>query len=591
MHNKTLEGWCKSQKLCAILRSHRFSEIVMPSSLIHFPALHWASLCAASGIQDVILSPGSRSAPLSLAFARTSGIRCTVIADERVAGFVALGMAEQTQKPVIVVCTSGSALLNLAPAVSEAHFRQIPLLILSADRPPELIGQQDGQTIFQENALGKHTKAFFQLPTRTNETVEFRHSLRIFQEAMLLLHEHPRGVVHINCPFREPFYPDAQEINIQTSLQPWARFEASDISTGHFQNRFLAALPQHPRVLIVAGQGTPPQGLWLPPQVPLVADIISNCQHFAQSIKHHDLFLSASSSLQPLRPNVLITFGQSVVSKNLKQFLRSAPINTHWHIQAHGDVPDTFHSLTHLARMPLDEFWQNVPAFEENKAFYEAWHMANQAVADIQMSSFEQEWTEFTAIAHTLAQLPDQSCLHLANSMAVRYANFLGLSSKQKQVIVYANRGTSGIDGCLSTAIGQAKANSERLHFLLVGDTAFFYDLNAFWQDNLPKNLRILLNNNQGGGIFQFLPDARKQRELEKFFVVPHTRQAHGVAAEYGLSYQSAKSLFELKHALPTFLAPHSGLQILECFSERDRNLAFFEQHKALIAQKMRSLA
>ncbi len=558
----------------------------------NFPALHWAGLCAAAGISHAVIAPGSRSAQLSIAFARTKGLYCEVIADERVAGFTALGYAEALSKPVVLVCTSGSALLNLAPAVSEAFFRNIPLLVLSADRPPELIGQQDGQTIFQENAFGKHVKAFYQLPTRCSEPDEFEHSVRIFQEALLLLKEAPKAPVHINCPFREPFYPPVQSVQ-SAELLPWCVLNQRHLFKDNLKMLFSQALKDtDERILIVAGQETPLRDgireklqALMPLHVPVIADVISNYGFLKQSIQHQDVILSSPALDKVFLPDMLITFGQSVISKNLKLFLRNAPIKTHWHIQESGLVADTFKSLTHIVRLPLADFLAEITHFKGNKSYFENWQRAERTVADFHQVAFLQEWTEFAVIARVMEQLPNGSCLHLANSMAVRYANFLGLGAEQKQIKVYANRGTSGIDGCLSTAIGHAKATPDRLHLLLIGDTAFFYDQNAFWQNNLPKNLRILLNNNQGGGIFAFLPDARKQPELQDFFVAPHQLNAANLSVSYNIKYLSAKNFEELDAALPVFFAQE--LSILECFSDAAKNLDFFVRYKANVANKI----
>lgn len=526
------------------------------------PIWNIAHICHKHGIENVIISPGSRSAPLTLAFVRHKHLNCKVVADERSAAFIALGIAQQTGKPVVLVCTSGSAAYNYAPAIAESYFQQIPLLVLTADRPPEWIDQLDGQTIRQNNIYGKHVKENYTLPVDLSHKDAVWHVGRVVSEAINLSKTFPPAPVHINAPFREPFYPpiqnqDEEDINslsdnqikydndikiieqihsrpkIRTQnwlelLEVWNNTEEKLIVGGqmHYNERLISAL----------------NGL----EVTVISDVISNLHTVKNSIQHQDVFLMNRENLEELRPDLLITFGKSVISKNLKKFLREYRAVEHWHIQPAGQVADTFQSLTKVVPLNPSYFFRKVlekqTRFAESyrqSFFVDNWRGTDAEIKKLNTTFFEEQpFSEFEAVKMLMEKLPERSNFHLANSMSVRYANYLNLDKEiHKQVEVFANRGTSGIDGSTSTAIGHAIADEEKLNILLTGDVAFFYDRNAFWNDYLPKNLVVILLNNYGGGIFKMLPDCTKQPEVDEFFVVKQPLQAKKLSEEFELEY------------------------------------------------------
>jgi 2-succinyl-5-enolpyruvyl-6-hydroxy-3-cyclohexene-1-carboxylate synthase len=581
-----------------------------------------AEICAQHGITDVILSPGSRSAPLTLAFARHPAYRgkLRVVPDERAAAFIGLGIAQATRRPVVLVCTSGTAGLNYAPAVAEAYFQQIPLLVLTADRPPEWIDQLDGQTIRQRDLYGAHAKGTFDFPADTSHADAKWHAERMMSEAITLTAAFPAGPVQVNIPLREPFYPKAGE---EMGYENTVKIIRDDQSNAVLPPAEILDLRQQlraaSRVLVVAGQQANNDSLTAAlyefaeaRRVPVVADTIANLSD-VPAVRRQDIFLAGLSKEQKeaLRPDLLITFGQSLISKSLKLFLRDAAPTQHWHIQPAGPVADTFRRLTRVIRVQPAAFFQQLTAFETKDYNRSAgsnpplsandeedsassttasktevsWQQADAVAAAFLADFFATEgqpFNEFSAFHQALAALPDGTALHLANSMAVRYANIIGLPAG-KQIDVFANRGTSGIDGCNSTAVGAALAQPDRPVVLLTGDVAFFYDRNAFWHNYPTPNLRVVLFNNHGGGIFRMIDGPRQQPELDEFFETTQALTAENLCRDFSLRYLPVSSFAELAAALPVFFAAETGAAVLEVFTDSKTNAAFFEEYRKAV--------
>ena len=584
-----------------------------------------AEICARHGITDVVLSPGSRSAPLTLAFARHPAFagRVRVVPDERAAAFIALGMAQATRRPVVLVCTSGSAGLNYAPAVAEAFFQQIPLLILTADRPPEWIDQLDGQTIRQQNLYGRHAKGAFDFPVDTTHPDAKWFSERIINEAINLSRAAPAGPVQVNVPLREPIYPKAgeeigysddvkliRETNNVLRLTPDAIKELSTAFDSYSKILFVFGQQQGQLYQTLLHKGWCDYILEERMGAVFIGDVISNVNN--GNFGHDDGFFDVTHCLPDiiltgsseevkteLKPELLITAGLSLVSKSLKQFLRQYAPQEHWHIQLAGEVADTFKSLTRIIRTEpaeaivmlmetitpehlLSDNLQNARG-----AYRLSWDEVSAKSRQFLLSENNLIYNptvfgEFTSLARCLKKLPQTTALHLANSMAVRYANILG-NWPGVQAEVFCNRGTSGIDGCTSTAVGAALAQPQRPVVLLTGDVAFFYDRNAFWHNYPLPNLRVVLFNNHGGGIFRIIDGPRQQPELDEFFETHQALTAENTAKDFNLRYFPVSSFDELDSALPVFFAAETGAAILEIFTDSKTNAAFFEQYRSAV--------
>lgn len=545
----------------------------------------WVELLYQQGVRHVVLSPGSRPAPITIAFARHEGFVKRVVPDERSAAFTALGIAKALRKPVILVCTSGSAGLNYAPAVAEAFFSGVPLLIVTADRPPEWIDQQDGQTIRQLQMYGSHTKAAYQMPDSFGTSEQQRHAIRIWNMAVHICQEGYPGPVHINVPLREPFYPKPEDAFRHTGAVPVVHtpvmpLPAPKALPSAFNGRkVLIVVSQHPydvSDLSLVLQACARKGMVV------LCEIGSN-SWFDGALHHQDLICKPSiySSLQP---EVVLTIGQFILSKNVKVMLRAAPELQHYHLgNAAADV--TLHLSGVWPWDPVDTLRQLSDTYTPNthtEAWASRWHAAENATGG-ELSTIGTEWVEMTAMATLWSSIPKGACVHLANSMPVRYANFLG--NRSFEVVV--NRGTAGIDGSNSTAVGWASASPGKPIYLVTGDMAFFYDRNAFWQANLPTNLRIAVINNQGGGIFRMLPEARMQPELDTYFETPHTLTAEALSSEFGFGYFCARSADALATALPLWHAPSEVPVILEISVNNIDSVSFFTQFKHQLDQHL----
>jgi 2-succinyl-5-enolpyruvyl-6-hydroxy-3-cyclohexene-1-carboxylate synthase len=559
--------------------------------LILQPIIDLVAICAKKGIQNAILSPGSRCAPLTLAFSRHPDIHARTISDERSAAFIALGMAQQLEKPVVLVCTSGSAALNYYPAVAEAFFQQVPLLILTADRPPEWIDQWDGQTIFQAEVFGKHVKKSFQFPDSFANEEQAWHASRMVSEAIILSRQFPQGPVHINIPLREPFYPEAgEELIFPENPSFVTLIPGSPVLSEDSLKNIKDRLQSVKKILVIAGQQKPDpkiqtllNQLSINQKVVVVTDTISNLQS-DNTISLHDHWLGNEQIHSELAPDLIISFGKSVISKSLKLFLRKTE-SSHWHIQPDGQAKDTFQKLTRiLACTPLsflNYLEQNLNNQEEE--YFHRWNSLEKKVRQALSSVFEKVgFGEYSALNYLAKKIPAFSKIHVANSMPVRYLNFLG----QRNQEIVCNRGTSGIDGSNSTAVGCTFTTKEPVT-LITGDMAFFYDRNAFWHNYSLPNLRIIVLNNHAGGIFRLIDGPAKQPELEEFFETKQKLTAFHLANEFGFSYSLVKNQQELEKALIKFYDPGIQPKILEVESASSDNAAILKHVKALINSEL----
>lgn len=553
------------------------------------PIIELASICSQKGVKNAILSPGSRSAPITLAFARHPDIKTRTISDERSAAFIALGMAQQLEQPVVLVCTSGSAAYNYAPAIAEAYFQQIPLIVITADRPPEWIDQWDGQTIRQTEIYGKHVKGFFQFPDEFGHADKVWHANRIVNEAINLANQFPAGPVHINIPLREPFYPEkAESFDYSKPVRIIEALDTEQKLSEENKERLAEALSGFKRILIVPGQQRPDSGiqhllddLAKNGKAVVVTDTISNLQS-DPTVNHHDHFVGNEHFYEELRPDLILTFGKSIISKNLKLFLRKSKA-AHWHVQSAGYVPDTFQSLTRTIHCEVRDFLKFLnETLTANSRFASSWNTLENKMRQSFPSIMESaEFGEYQAISTCLKAIPAKSKIHLANSMAVRYVNFLG---KRTQEII-CNRGTSGIDGSSSTAVGCA-LTTEEFVTLVTGDMAFFYDRNAFWHNYPISYLRIILLNNHAGGIFRLIEGPAKQPELEEYFETSQKLDGRSLANEFGFGYHLALDAESLNIGLLDFYSKSTVPKILEIQSESPKNAEILKWIKSKIQER-----
>ena len=526
-------------------------------------------LCAEFGVEKAIVCPGSRCAPLLIGFGKHPVIETISVTDERSAGFLGLGMAQQSGKPVVLVCTSGTAAQNFAPAVTEAFYQNVPLIVLTADRPPEWIDQWDGQTIRQNNLYADHVKGSY---------IFDKNNVAVAETAFNLALDGGPGPVHLNIPIREPFYLEKnRKIIFNAKPQRPQRFKKYEIDETVW-NEFESLLKSSEKVLVLGGQMEPNLELvelLNQLEFPVLGDVISNLHGVDEGIQSIDLMFKTVDKTMAL--DFLITFGRSIVSKNLKLYLRKYKPKHHWHI-GEGMVGDPFKALSKTIVMPSLQFFKEWSKRNEGKItkvvkgksnYFTLLSEAQKKVDKNLNSKLENsEFNYFSAVQKIIQNLPEKCELHLGNSMPVRIANFIGI--KNPTIDVWCNRGTSGIDGVVSTAVGHALAEPAQKHVLIIGDLSFFYDRNGLWLNHeFPRNIRIVILNDNGGGIFNMISGASSQGNLTELFTTPHQRTAKLTAQEFGLEYRSAKSLEEIT-------GWESG--VLEIFTDMELNTEFFKK-------------
>ena len=512
---------------------------------------------------------------------------------------MALGIAQNTGLPVALICTSGSAAYNFAPAIAEAFFQHIPLLVFTADRPPEMIDQLDGQTIRQKNLYGQHVKKYFELPVDENPANNWFVN-RTINEAINLCGSGCCGPVHINAPFREPFYPKPNEPIVYNKSRVINIVESASTLSAEQVVQLKTQWKSYKKILIVAGQSSfnnkliSSIQLFLKKlQVPVIGELLSNLHPINNILQHTELFLGncPDELKSTLQPELLITFGQSIISKNVKVFLRKYPATQHWHIQPHGDYADTFQNLSTVLRCTPEFFFDNIPAIEAKDTFrnqkqnnyYQLWQAEEHRAIQAKLKFCgEVSGGEFNFVRNLMEALPSRCNLHLANSMSVRYANLVSLSTKQKGVRVFSNRGTSGIDGCTSTAAGHS-LTSDIPNILITGDMAFFYDRNAFWHNYSIPNLRVAVLNNHGGIIFKMIDGPAGRNEADEYFVTQQKLNAKSTAHEFGVGYEQVENPRKWKNSIKSFFEFEGKAKILELESEKEKSINEFNILKSLM--------
>jgi 2-succinyl-5-enolpyruvyl-6-hydroxy-3-cyclohexene-1-carboxylate synthase len=552
----------------------------------------FVQICEKKGISQIVFSPGSRNAPLIIGFTSHGSFNCLNIPDERVAAFFALGMALKLREPVILCCTSGSALLNYAPAVVEAFYQRVPLLILSADRPIEWIDQGAGQTMRQRDAFGRYILGSFEFIQEPSDYDDFWYNDRIASQAIDLCNGLPQGPVHVNVPFREPLYDTVSVLSEYPKVIETLR----TIPTlgDHEAKRIVDAWNTHEQILVLCGQMEYEERLSkllekLSHQqgIVVLSEMTSNVRG-SGIIQCIDRTIEGISNeeLQEYCPTLLISMGGAIVSKRIRFLLRKMNIREHWLIDEKEKHIDTYQALTMnvpIAPVTFFEMVSGTKDSEERGAFFEKWHVLAENAAFKHTGYLAKcTWSDLKAMQVVLNALPDNSSVHAANSTPVRY---IQLFEQRFDINYYSNRGVSGIDGCTSTAAGHAYV-VDRIVTLITGDIAFFYDSNAFWHHHVPYNLRIILINNGGGGIFRYIPGPSETPVLETQFEAAHSTNAKGLADSYDLDYSRAHNEHELETALSALYAPNHSkrVRLIEVFTPstvNDRVLrSYFEALK-----------
>ena len=576
------------------------------SKLIKYPEIPLAQMivqfCERKGIQHIVICAGSRNAPLTNGFVENPFFETFSIVDERSAAFFAMGMAQQLNNPTAVVCTSGSALLNFYPAVAEAFYSYIPLVVISADRMPHRIDIGDGQTIEQKGVFEPHLVDFaYLIPDVIHSSytlLENPNQKLISKDASIeeitikqkeiqgenekkinkVLNQaiQKSGPVHLNVPMEEPLYGmTLSPFEINHAESPEIIYKKFDFTP--FQKQWREAKKK----LILVGVNHPQliDQKWLElidsdPSVVLMTETTSNLR-LPNSINSIDSLIAPmekgdTSFFETLKPEILLTFGGMVVSKKIKNFLREFSPKEHWHVDPYR-ANDTYYCLSQHFSISINDFFPKFfGEYVLTKSDYKACalfqyraqlHLGNAYLAQIPFSDLKAFETIFE-------KLPKKIHLQLANSSTIRYAQLFQIPEYAE---VFCNRGTSGIDGSTATAVGASLINQNPT-LLVTGDLSFFYDINGLWNNYIPSDFRIIVINNEGGGIFRILPGEKDSPKFDTYFETIHVRNAQQLAKAYGLKYKAVKTNTGLRWALKSFFKPSSKPKILEVKTPRRIN-------------------
>ncbi len=537
--------------------------------------------CVKHGMRHIVCSPGSRNAPLVIAFDEHPEVETFVIHDERCAAFYAMGMAQQLNAPVGITCTSGSAMLNYYPAVAEAYYQAIPLVVISADRPEEWIDQGDGQTIVQKGVYSNHIRFESTIREEIISDFTFEELKSIIQTAFQKGNGNWKGPIHFNIPINEPLYvtieiekPDSARYPIKSEVYELSNSEKSLIEE---------IWKNSERKMILCGQ-LPKNPYLLQKLVDLsndssIAVLVENTSNLTHSAFIHciDRTLEGitDSDIQKFNPDLLITIGGAIVSKRIKQFLRKAGVKNHWKVGFEFPEMDTYNALTNSFEVNTATFFGHILSITcepKNSTFGAHWKQMDYISQDKIKTFFQTiPYSDLSVFETILDYIPEDSFLHMGNSSVVRYCQ---LFDPIKSITYFSNRGTSGIDGCTSTACGIALMSASKCNVLITGDVSFFYDSNALWSNHLPSNLRIILINNGGGGIFKIIPGPDSTAQSETFFEAKHEFKAEYICKAFGVHYTRVQTVQEIESEMEHFYlqAEDGKPKLLEISTPSDVN-------------------
>lgn len=548
------------------------------------------SLLVAHGVHHAVCCPGSRNSPIVHNLNACPDIACYPVTDERSAGFYALGMSQCLQEPVVVCVTSGTALLNLAPAVAEAYYQHVPLVVISADRPPQWIDQLDGQTLPQPDALGRFVARSVSLP-EVSDLESHWYCNRLICETLIEIKRRCGRPVHINVPLSEPLFQfDVEELPDEgTTIRCCGVIDLWDMDHCGLLADFWAAK----RPMIVIGQNR--ETILKDDQIQhLMKHAVVLYEPLGSDIgtTHFDEVLYAMGEDDSLLPDFVL-YGGQVVSKRLKQFLRKATHADFWELSLDGQLHDTFMRTKGVLEsgfsnvlLSLEDSLSDTKTWEDyldkefgelpdTSEFFNRWQKELDKASQV-AETMEPPYSQMAVIKRfeqQLNQLDNPAIIHYANSTAVRLACIYSTS------YVYCNRGVNGIDGSLSTAAGFSCVTDYQV-FCVIGDLSFFYDQNALWNQNLRGNFRILLLNNGKGGIFNMLKGLEQSPARDKFVAAEHHTSAEGICLQNNVKYLKAMNMAEMQQGIDALLNIESDRPVLlEVFTDAAEDERVFKSY------------
>ena len=544
-----------------------------------------ADIFVKSGLENIVISPGSRNAPIVLSFANNPKINAFSIIDERSAAFFALGISLHTKKTTAIACTSGSAALNYAPAIAEAYYQKIPLLIITADRPKYLIDIGDGQTIKQKNVFKNYIKKSYELPENLDSPKRFEKAEEIINKALEhCLYPEP-GPVHINIPFDEPIYGITKE-------KISGRYFESTINKAKKDDensiKIVAdELNKSSKVMIIAGQNQPNEklnstltSLAKHNNITILSETTSNIQNplFIDTIDNIISTITDEDALD-FKPEILVTYGGQVVSKMIKKYLRKMKPKLHWHISQSGQNMDTYQCSTKPIGIDPEIFFktllQNLNPSKSN--YSKIWSKKKTVTTNLKNEYLDKiAYCDLKLIDFILHNITDGTTIHLGNSTPVRYSQLFG---SRANITYQSNRGVSGIDGQVSTALGYSYF-SNKSNIIITGDLGFLYDSNSLMNYYLVPNLKIIVINNQGGGIFRYIPGPDTTPNLEKFFETKHSWNAKYICKAFDVDYNQISANDDFRSKVLSFLNRQTDkTSLLEVHTPNEKNAMVLREY------------
>lgn len=502
-------------------------------------------------VHNIVISPGSRNAPLTIQFTSDDFFDCYSVVDERSAGFFGLGMAQKTEIPSVLCCTSGSAVVNYYPAIVEAFYQNIPLIVISADRPNRLLDKFDGQTIRQYKVFDSHVFASIDIDGDSDEIPESElvEIQKLIQNCIL-----KKLPIHINISFEEPLYDFTDSTEIKLTKLPFVEIaEASEKEV----EEFCEAWEKSKRRLVLVGcQSLNPELDRLLEKRAEAGECIVFCETTSNlkstTFFHHTdrlIFKLNEEQFALLKPDFILTIGQNLISKKVKDFLRKAKPKFHFHLDYYWQ-PDTFFCLTNELPYLANNFLKKIEnkSFPQNKEYIAVWNNMKES-KDQQHDDFVKDipFSDLKVFGIIQKKLHKNINLHFGNSASIRYGQMFDFHEFAE---TNCNRGVSGIDGCTGTAIGSAVMDITKPTVLITGDLSFFYDANSLWNHYIPNNFCIIVINNGGGNIFKIIPGPDKTNALDRFFATQHQRDVSHFAEMYGFEYQNIDNELQLEICL-----------------------------------------
>ena len=544
---------------------------------------------------DVVISPGSRNVPLAIGFASNKKFKCYSIVDERSAAFFALGLSQKSKKPTILICTSGSALLNYYPAVAEAYYSEIPLIILSADRPEYKINIGDGQTINQSNVFEKNIlysnslkqdcshateeiiksnlqkivndKADYSKIEKLQKSIQKNNEEII--EIAFNLSINKMQPVHLNVPMEEPLYEfnDSPSISVKVKKKTEKNLSLTDLEN------FYKEINKASKIMILIGVSDGNilskksiQKINSCSSIIVMKEHTSNVfnESFISNIDRLigpiELQSNSDSLFDELSPEIVISLGGMIISKKIKWFLRNYKPRKHFHI-GNNISKDSFYLGVEHINTNANKFFENIDLNKSDSKYFEKWNQLDYSKLDLHNRYMKViNFSDLKVFEILTNWIPKKYNIQVANSTPIRYFQLFDLKNKN---MMFANRGTSGIDGSTSTAIGSSVQNDSPV-LLVTGDLSFFYDVNALWNKHIPKNFRIIIINNSGGGIFKILPGFKENNLFSEFIETQHNLSARLIAKMFNFNYTRVSTKFGLNLYLRTFFKNSKKPKILE---------------------------